>query len=175
MARRREPPDTGFVFEDVAEYEAALASHGGPPLSEARVFEIGFGAHPYRLIALLSMGVDARGVDAEVPVLHGKPSEYRAALRHNGAERALKSFVRRTLFDGRIWADFESELGRRGLNLEMPSDRFLVSDAALSPIEPGSLDLVYSEDVFEHIALPSLQALLPKLATWLKPDGLALI
>jgi hypothetical protein len=87
----------------------------------------------------------------------------------------LKSLVRRTLFDRRLWAGFEAELGRRGFALRMPADRFLVSDAALSPIEPASLDLVYSEDVFEHIALSSLKALLPRLATWLKPGGLALI
>jgi len=44
--------------------------------------------------------------------------------------------------------------------LEFPDDHF---------------DLIFSEDVFEHVTRTSLEALVPKMARWLKPDGLALI
>jgi hypothetical protein len=43
-------------------------------LAEAVVFEIGFGARPHRQIALQSMGIDVHGVDAEAPVMPGRPS-----------------------------------------------------------------------------------------------------
>ena len=37
------------------------------------------------------------------------------------------------------------------------------------------IDLVCSEDVFEHIRLSSLERLVPRMAAWLAPHGIALI
>lgn len=50
-----------------------------------------------------------------------------------------------------------------------------VEDAAKVQIHDRSLHLIFSEDVFEHIPLPSLQLLIPKMARWLKATGLAFI
>jgi hypothetical protein len=172
---RREPAAAPSVFEDIAEYDALLVRHGGPSLSGAPVFEIGYGARPWRLIALLSMGVDARGVDAEVPILFGRPNEYWKALRRNGLERVGKSLVRRALFDRRERVALGRELDRRGLRMRLDRDRFLVGDAADVEIPDGSLGLVFSEDVFEHVHPQSLERVMPKMARWLRPQGLALI
>ena len=84
-------------------------------LREAVVFEIGYGPRPYRLLALRAMGVDVRGVDAEVPVLSGRPSELRAAYAANGLERLTKSLVRRAMFDWRENLAFHRALRAAGL------------------------------------------------------------
>jgi hypothetical protein len=34
------------------------------------------------------MGIDVRGVDAEAPVMPGRPSQFVSMLRRNGVERA---------------------------------------------------------------------------------------
>lgn len=171
----RAAPDFGWVFEDLAEYDALLQRHRGRRLAEARVLEIGYGARPYRLLAMLAEGIDASGVDAEVPLLDGSPAEFAAILRDNGAERLAKSLVRHVLFDRRERRALARELAARGATLRTPRERFEVADAAELRRAPGSVDLIVSEDVFEHIGKDSLRRLVPAMASWLSPGGLALI
>jgi SAM-dependent methyltransferase len=174
-ARRRAAPEAPGALAELDEYARLLDRYGGPPLADARVLEIGYGARPWRLIGLRSMGVAATGVDAEVPILTGSPREYLEAYRRNGLERVAKSLLRRTLFDRRERHAFRAELSRRGLTERVDPEAFVVADAADLDLAGGSLDLIVSEDVFEHIALPSLERLVPAMARWLRPDGLALI
>jgi hypothetical protein len=173
--RSNKPPSAPAVIDDIDEYEEVLARHGGPSLRDARVLEIGYGPRPWRMIALLSMGVDARGVDAEVPILSGTLREYRDAFRRNGVERVGKSFIRRVLFDRRERVALRRELERRGFRQPLERDRFLVGDAADMELPDASLGLVFSEDVFEHMGPASLERLVPKMARWLHPRGLALV
>jgi hypothetical protein len=73
--------------------------------------------------------------------------EYLAACAPTAWSRAVKSLVRQTLFDRLI--ESPSELrssGGHGLSELTPVD-FLVSDAAALDLEPGSVELVISEDV----------------------------
>ncbi len=172
---RRSPARSASPFSEFEEYETLLDEYGGSCLRDARVFEIGYGARPWRLIALISMGVDASGVDVEVPMLSGSWREVLAAFRHNGLERVLKSLARRMLVDNRQRSELARELGRRGHTLRIDRSRFLVSDVAALDLPDRHIDLIYSEDVFEHIARSSLETAVPKMARWLKPDGLALI
>jgi hypothetical protein len=171
----REKPDLSWVFLDLDEYDRLLRFHAGRPLSDAKLLEIGYGARPYRLISLLSAGVDATGVDAEVPILRGTAREYLDALKTNGVERVAKSLIRRAFFDAQERATFWADLNMRTPAAPLDRSRFLVSDAAALDLEERSLDLVISEDVFEHIAPPSLERLVPKMARWIKPNGIALI
>ncbi len=173
--RSGRPPDFAYVLDDIAEYQELLRAHAGTELGAARVFEIGYGARPYRSIALQSMGVDVEGVDAEQPVLRGTPAELRMAWRVNGPERALKSMLRRALFDPGQRAAFRGELSARGLEWRCDPSRLRVSDAADVELPAGSLDLVFSEEVFQSVEMPSLQRIVPAMATWLRPGGLALI
>ncbi len=83
-ARKVGPRDYGYVLDGLEEFDEILRRHGATPLDDARVFEVGYGARPYRLRALRARGVDALGVDAEVPALRGRPSEYLRMLRTNG-------------------------------------------------------------------------------------------
>jgi hypothetical protein len=163
------------ILADITEYDVLLERYSGLRLSNARILEIGFGARPYRQLVLHSMGMDCGGVDAEVPVLRGYPSEFYAMARRNGAERAAKSLVRYLMFDTKLTSRLRSELDRRGLVPQLDHSRLIVSDVAKLSVTPSSLDLVFSEDVFEHIRRDTLMHVVPRIASWLGPRGLALI
>ena len=94
--RRINSANSGFeqMLNDVTRYDESLTRHAGKSLSEARVFEIGYGARPYRLRAIHATGADVYGVDAEAPLLGNSPSEYLTILRRNGWERLAKTLVR---------------------------------------------------------------------------------
>lgn len=175
LGRAREDIDFDWLFADLREYAELLDRYSGLSLSEARLLEIGYGARPYRMLALQSMEIDVRGIDAEQPVLNGSLSEFQAIGRKNGFERLLKTLVRHALFDRRERAAFEVALSQRGLSLYFDESRFLVADAAAVDYGKDRFDLVISEDVFEHIERRSLQGLVAGLAIALRPDGLALI
>jgi SAM-dependent methyltransferase len=163
------------LFEEIAEYDGLLRQLGGFTLAEAVVFEIGFGARPYRQLALQSMGIDVRGVDAEAPVIRGRPLQFVTMLRRNGVERAAKSLVRHMLFDRAEDRALESALRQRGFTPRLDPTRLIVADARVVAVEPESLDLVISEDVFEHLQRDTLEQVVAAMARWLRPTGIALI
>jgi hypothetical protein len=163
------------IFADFEEYQQVLQAQGGAAWETAQILEVGFGARPLRLLSLTSMGLQAQGVDIERPVLKGSAAEFLEILRTNGVERCVKSLVRFFAFDGLERWHLQRHLQRLGHRLTVQPERFRVGDAATLAIPAQSLDLIYSEDVFEHIPPDSLQALVPQMATWLKPTGLALI
>ncbi|MGH3642560.1 MAG: hypothetical protein ACRDUX_26435, partial [Mycobacterium sp.] len=149
--------DFDDLFDQIDEYDHLLAQYTGLALTEASVFEIGFGARPHRQIAMQSMGIDVLGVDAEAPVISGHPSQFVTMLRRNGAERAAKSVVRRLLFDRAEERALDRALSQRGLARRLDPARLMVADAGLVNLEPESVDLVVSEDVFEHLQRDTLE------------------
>jgi hypothetical protein len=169
----RDPADD--VFEHLELYDELTRARMGRALADLRIFEIGFGARPWALVALLGMGADAWGVDVEVPVLEGSRREFREMYRTNGLERAAKSAVRHVFFDAGERREIEAELRRRGWTRPAPRERFVVGDATELSWPDRDFDLIVSEDVFEHIPPAGLQKLVPQMASWLRPDGLALI
>jgi SAM-dependent methyltransferase len=157
------------------EYDGLLRKYAHCALKDAKVFEIGFGTRAGIMTALVSLGVDAYGVDLDAPVLRGAWRELAEVYRKNGLERVVKSFIRFYACDW-VWRRrLGQEFKRRGRILFMPEGRLLVRDAASVNWPDESLDLICSESVFEHIPIPSLEPLLAKMARWLKPSGLALI
>ncbi len=175
--RHRARSGYGFeeLFENVEEYDTLLHRYAGLGLREARVLEIGFGARPYRQMLLHSMGIDASGVDAEVPVLSGRPAEFLAMIRRNNVERGAKSLLRYALFDRGERAALSAAISQHGLVPRLDPARLLVSDAGELQLPSCSLELVFSEDVFEHITRTTLERLMSRMAGWLRPNGLALI
>ena len=173
--RYRNPDDFGWLFANLAEYGELLRTYSGIGLDEADVFEIGYGARPYRLLALQGVARRAAGVDAETPIVDGSIGEWRESLRRDGAERFAKSFVRHILFDRTERRRLERELNRRGVHTRLDRDGLLVADAAEVQLPERSLDLIVSEDVFEHIPASSLARICGAMTRWLRPTGLALI
>jgi SAM-dependent methyltransferase len=175
--RRGGGGESGFerVLADLAQYDELLRRYTGKPLSEARAFEIGYGARPYRLRAVHATGADVCGVDAEAPLLSSERSQYRTILLRNGWERLAKTLIRHVLFDRQQEAMFREILAQHGLQAPSPGPhRFLVGDAAECQ-PPGSFDLIYSFAVFEHIERDSLERLVARMPSWLVPGGIALI
>lgn len=172
---RRAPRDFDSLLAELDHWDEVVQRWGGKPLAASRTFEIGYGARPYRMLAMQALGADTYGVDAERPVLRGDWREYRQIVSQNGWERLAKTVLRRLLFDRQERAWFRESLHRRGLEPPVPqASRFLVADAAdCQP--PGTFDLIYSFAVFEHIKRPSLERLVRRMPGWLAPDGLALI
>jgi len=172
-------PDFRYVFDPIAVYRRRLMDVSGLELERAKVFEIGYGQRPNRLRALMSMGVDVVGVDLDRPVLEGSISEFMEIGRRNGLQRLLKSAVRHFLFDGREQAALAAALRERGFAYRVERSRFLVGNVASQGIrdriEPASVDLIYSEDVFEHLPEEDLEATVSRMREWLKPSAIALI
>ncbi|MBV8775511.1 MAG: methyltransferase domain-containing protein [Deltaproteobacteria bacterium] len=167
---------TAGILRICDEYDAILTRYSGLRLTQAKTFEIGFGTRAGIMIALTSLGVDAYGVDLDVPLLGGSPADLLEMYRKNGLERAAKSAIRFVLFDFFWKASLAKNLARRGAKVIMPArSRLLVRDAASVDWPDRSFDLITSESVFEHIPVPSLEILVAKMSRWLKRGGLALI
>ena len=174
------PDDFTSLFEDLNGYDEYLRKYSAVTLQEASVLEVGYGARPLRLIALISMGVNARGVDLDQPCLTGNIREIIEMSRRNGGERAFKSAVRMLLFDKHERHGLSKALRKRKqCRMNILLDRFVVDDATSegfsAQIGPGTLDFIFSEDVFEHIPESDIQGLVRRMSMWLKPTGIAII
>jgi hypothetical protein len=163
------------LFADIDEYRQLYLKYSGSSLETAKIFEIGYGARPYRLIALISLGYEASGIDLDSPILRFRINEFFSMYKRNGIERAVKSAIRYVLFDGADRRHLEAELSKRGREFQIVESRFMVGDTADAVLGDNSLDLVISEDVFEHIPVESLRILTKKIAKAVTPGGLCLI
>jgi hypothetical protein len=135
------------VFDSIAEYEMLAQRYGSLDVFREKALEIGFGARALRLSALCSVGIDAEGVDLDVPFF-GWPSDLWQIYRRNGVERAIKSAIRFP-FDVLIRRRLGAELQRRfGKPLIIPRGRMTVSDAAVLDQPSQSFGFIVSEDVF---------------------------
>ncbi len=179
LAMRRDKASRKHYIEGILTQIDSLRSTyerlTGRAFAEARVFEIGFGAQPFRLIALMSMGIHVRGIDLDMPMLRFSPRDLTRILARNGFERAMKTGVRSLLFDRRDYGDLKSALQKRGYEMRVNNADLLVGDAATFDFGTETLDLVFSQDVFEHIPRDGIENILSRLATRLAPGGLALI
>ncbi|QSR86412.1 class I SAM-dependent methyltransferase [Candidatus Methylacidiphilum infernorum] len=163
------------LFQDIEEYNRYLLTYSHKSLYESKVFEIGFGPRPYRLLALIGLGIEAWGIDLDIPVLEGTIGQWLELLKKNGLERFLKSFFRFYLFDLKERKELEKSLKMKKGAFTIPKERLWVGDAAELELPCSSFDLIFSEDVFEHIPKERLEILVAKMGLWLKPGGLALI
>lgn len=167
----------GEFFGNIEDYDLLLKKYAPHPggIRGARVLEIGYGARPNRQFIMHAMGVDAIGVDIDACMLKGSFNEVWRMARRNSVERALKSALRFYMFDRSERRALAARLAEQGLRLEIKPERFIVSPAEDAELEPERFDLITSEGVFEHIPPRSLEKLVPKMARWLSPNGLALI
>jgi len=142
---------------------------------QAHVLEIGFGARPFRAFAFQSLTKSITAVDLEQPVFHA--IQGLRVWRSNGLERALKSSLRTLCFDWRSWHHFHRDMLQFDPDYDPKRTRLVVADAGdpgFWASHPGPYDLIYSEDVFEHIPPGDLDRLLAGAARHLAPGGLLL-
>lgn len=178
LRRLRDGQDASGLIECLAEYRKYLRGFGAKPLESCRVLEIGFGARPMRLLALYAIGADVTGIDLDRPIVRGRPGEFIDAWRKNGAERAIKSFLRFWINDLAERRSVWRALGPAAVRRDFPADRLVVASASTPGFwegRDGTFDLIVSEDVFEHIPADELAVVTARMERALAPDGIALI
>lgn len=172
---RSKEADVAKLVAELDDYRSIFETATGLPFHQSSIFEVGYGARPLRLLALISMGLNARGIDLDAPMLRASLPDLLRVLRANGWQRFIKSTVRALVFDAHERKTLNRVLVRRGARLRVQAERFLVGDVAHVSLPPASIDFVYSEDVFEHIPREALDGVCANLARSLTPQGLALI
>lgn len=163
------------MFREIDEYGDITRKVCDLELENARVFEIGYGRRPDRLIALMSLGADASGIDLLQPLLSLGLSAVVESACVNGIGSTVRSTVRRVLFDGARRRKFVKQLSDRGVQLKCKPDAFLVGDVTALTMPSHQFDVILCEDVFEHIPEEDLRVILSKMAGWLRPTGVCLI
>ncbi|MGP9814522.1 hypothetical protein ACTZWT_23670 [Rhodopseudomonas sp. NSM] len=179
VARLRSVSNFDFVVADLACYQDVLTRYAGKRLAEARALEIGYGQRPFRLIALNWIGTDAVGIDLDEPVYDLDLQRIARLLKANGVTRTTKSLVRRAIFDPSEYRKLSSVL-RAEFGTGQPFDarRLLSGDASRPAVWSsisGELDLILSEDVFEHIPIERIPPVLEMMAKRMRGDSLAII
>lgn len=167
--------DLAKLVAELDVYRSLFEITTGLPFDQASIFEVGYGARPLRLLALTSMGLDARGIDLDAPMLQISGAGLLRILKANGWQRFIKSAVRALVFDAHERQALNRVLVRRGARLRVQASRFLVGDVAHVSLATESVDFIYSEDVFEHIPREALDGVCASLARALTPQGMALI
>ena len=163
------------VLNEIDRYEDVYQRITGCSLISAGILEIGYGARPNRLIALMSLGYAARGIDLDGPILKGRLTEFVRVYNVNGFTRLVKTLIRHVLFDSHERRCLRRILRARGNDLAIDESRFLVGDARTFLLCGESIDFIYSEDVFEHIPADAIHTVCQNLRTALSANGVALI
>jgi hypothetical protein len=176
---RIRPVDLEGFDAFVDEYREQTQRHLGKELSDLKIVEVGFGARPRRTSWLYSMGCNVFGIDLEAPLLRLQVSQLVRVYKTNGLERALKSAGRQLITGQKNWRDLAAYFHRLhpGRDFQIPKDRLIVGDAAEAATWRGleKVDLVYSEDVFEHIPIDVIPRVLKQMSCAMTPSGIALI
>jgi len=160
-------PSISEAKDKVAEYDNLLKKYTNKKLQSCSIFEIGYGEQPDILRFMLAKGFNAEGIDLDCPIISKPFASFKKVYEKNGLERAIKSFV--GYFLGMKRRKLFPKLKKKD------EKKFLVGDILDFEIKNNSLDLIFSEDVFEHLPPPTIRKILPKMARWLKPSGIALI
>jgi len=140
--------------------------------ANSTITEIGFGARPERAFAMTAFFGKVTAIDLDSPMLSLR--DVVAIFRKNGLERALKSAVRHAFFDARGWKAFHKAFRQEVPAYDPSSVAFIVGNAgdrSTWKAAPRS-DLIFSQDVFEHVGTDDLRALLREIKNNLKEDGL---
>jgi ubiquinone/menaquinone biosynthesis C-methylase UbiE len=173
--RRLADDEIPTLLSDVEEYDALLQRFCGRALHGAEMLEIGFGTQAERMAILHAAGAKAIGVDIEVPMFDFGPRTLREIQRRNGLERLAKSAGRHLLFDRASKRRLEEAIAAAYPGTQFGYGRLVIGDAADLDLPDASLDLVTSEDVFEHMTPDSISRALAGVRRWLRPGAVALI
>ena len=138
------------------------------------MFEVGYGRRPDRLVALMSQGVDAFRGRPLLPLVALNPSNLLKVGRINGVNRQCARCCAICSLTSRVGAGSPRNCCG-GVQLRIESHNFIAHDVTTLDLGAGEFDVIFAEDVFEHISEQDLHIILAKLAQWLKPNGIWLI
>jgi SAM-dependent methyltransferase len=176
---RPNPNDFLSIRDDIAFYQDALRRHSGKQLTSATVLEIGYGQRPFRLIAFYWIGAKIFGVDLDEPIYELNAPRIWRLLKTNSLTRSVKSIVRRIIFDESEYRKLAAMLrSEYGSGRPFDPKTLLSGDVAKSetwaPL-PDRIDLVFSEDVFEHIPSRSIPDVLEMIASRVSDQSIVVI
>ena len=179
VGRLARPDDLGNLAADLKFYEQTYSRETGKDLQHARVVELGFGQRPLRLILLHSLGYNVRGIDLDQPLYRVNATTIVSLFKSNGAFRALKSLLRRLVFDRSEYRNLAGFIFRLyGKQLAFDPGVMVIGDLADAEVwaRAGSrFDFIYSEDVFEHIPRESLPQVVSLMAEAMSDSAVAVI
>jgi len=138
------------------------------PLAGLRMLDIGCGQRCKSILVYRAFGAQPTGIDLEP----GRPDlpllSYVAwSARHLGAERALKTLVRRGFFERAYFQELERCAGRKLLGGALDVRRM---DAQKLDFPNATFDAVTSDQVWEHVA--DVERATSEIGRVLKPGGL---
>jgi SAM-dependent methyltransferase len=151
----------------VAEFETRT----GRRAAESTIVEIGFGARPEMAFAMTAFFKKVVAIDLDAPLL--SMADLPAIFRKNGLERGLKSACRHLLFDTRGWKAFHRTLKGKLSGYNPDRVNFVIGNAGTESTweNIGQVDLIFSQDVFEHIAINDLRLVMAEIRKHIAPGG----
>lgn len=164
------------IMKDVEEYMQYYEKYSGAKLNKQDItYEIGYGARPNRLVFFASMGYNVYGIDMDNPLLSFNLKSIYEIYKTNGIERMFKSMIRMCIFDLREKKNISDFARQKGIEYRIELSRLQVGNAANVLMQENSLNLIYSDNVFEHIRIEDLKQIISNMYKWLKSGGIALI
>lgn len=148
-----------------------LNEFGFGELSGKKVLDLGCGQRFAFALQCAAAGAQTTALDIDDVRPAFLPFFFWRITHSNGLRRALKSTLRRLLFDGVYYRTLEAAAGRP-LRRHTRDIRFILADplGAQNPLSTGSFDLIASNNVLEHIRdIPRLAA---EIASMLAPGGI---
>ena len=146
----------------------ALESTLGRPLIGQSLLEIGCGQYLANVKIFSALGNTVIGIDPELPPQ--SILEFLDFKRKCGFQRAVKTLLNEILFRRRFDKTLEQI---SGLNFTSSGQRLFRVGGEQLPIADESVDAVFSDNVFEHIA--DVPAVMAETRRVLKPGGIAFI
>ena len=170
LVRHHRSNVSGRVGAELTRLEAAeraIADVLGIDLRGRRMLDLGAGQRLLQMAYFTARGNDVVGVDRDVVAQGFNPLEYVHIARANGALRATKTLVRKTLgIDAAYRRELERQLGSARLPRRLEVHQM---DAGAMSFPDASFDFVYSFRVFQHLEEPARVA--AEIARVVRPGG----
>jgi SAM-dependent methyltransferase len=149
--------DVQNVFQKTVRDLRAL---GFSEINGKRILDLGCGQRFPFALQCAAAGAAVTAADINYVKPDFLPLAFCRTLKHGGLKRAMKSAVRRVLWDKRYYRALEASAGKP-LRAHRPRIHFIVADpvSAHYPLPSNSFDLIASNAVLEHVSdLPGFAA-----------------
>ncbi len=142
--------DVQDVFEKT---RRELKQYGLDDMQGKRVLDLGCGQRYAFALQCAAAGAQVTALDIDYVKPDALPLAFYRTVKHNGVKRAVKSLVRRVLWDGQYYRALEAAAAQP-LRSQCDWIDFVVADPTASsyPLPSRSFDLIVSNTVLEHVA-----------------------
>ena len=130
-----------------------LQQFGFEGIGGKRMLDLGCGQRFAFALQCAAAGAKVTALDLDYVKPHFLPVALFHIAKHNGVKRALKSMVRRIMWDSQYYRELEENAGKP-LRPYMSKINFVVADPTGGgyPLPSSSFDLIASNAVLEHVS-----------------------